>query len=54
MLKHVNTNEELNVKSDISSFVKMRYLELKIKENRENNKKVHATFDHNFNNIPYM
>ena len=44
--------KSLLAKTDKSIFVKLRYLRLKIKKNKENNKNFYVTFDHNFKNIP--
>ena len=35
----------------ISIFVNLRYLRLKLLKNKENNKNIYDTFDHNFKNI---
>ena len=45
----------LNAKSDISIFINMIYLRLKLLINKENNKKTHVCdiFHHNVKNIPY-
>ena len=44
--------EELNSKTDISIFINLRYLRLKLLKNKENNKKICHIFHHNFKNIP--
>ena len=46
--------KSLNSKTDISIFINMRYLQLKLLKNKENNKKIHVCFicHHNFKNIP--
>ena len=44
--------KSLFAKTDKSLFVKLRYLRLKIKKNKEINKNFCVTFDHNFKNIP--
>ena len=38
-------------KADISIFINLRYLRLKLLKNKENNKKI-CDFFHNFKNIP--
>ena len=43
--------KSLNSKTDISIFIHLRYLRLKMLKNKENNKKRHI-FHHNFKNIP--
>ena len=45
-------NEELNEKTNISIFINLRYLRLKLLKNKENNKKICHIFHHNFKNIP--
>ena len=44
--------KSLNTKNDISMFINLRYLRLKLLKNKENNKKVCHIFHHNFKNIP--
>ena len=44
--------KSLFAKPDKSILVKLRYLRLKIKKNRENDKNYFLTFGHNFKNIP--
>ena len=44
--------KSLFAKTDKSIFVKLRYLRLQIKKNKDNNKNFCVTFDHNFKNIP--
>ena len=44
--------KSLFAKTDKSIYVKWRYLRLKIKKNKENNKNFGDSFDHNFKNIP--
>ena len=44
--------KSLFAKTDKYIFVKLRYLPLKIKKNKENDKNFCVTFDHNFKNIP--
>ena len=44
--------KSLNSKTDISIFINLRYLRLKLLKNNENNKKICHTFHHNFKNIP--
>ena len=44
--------KSLNLKTDIFIFINLRYLRLKLVENRDNNKKICHIFHHNFNNIP--
>ena len=47
--------KSLFAKTDKSTFVKLRYLRLKLLKYKENNKKISDTFDHNFkNNLWYM
>ena len=43
--------KSLNAKTDISIFINLRYLPLKLLKNKENNKKICHTFHHNFTNI---
>ena len=43
--------KSLNAKTDISIFINLRYLQLKLLKNQKNNKKICHIF-HNFNNIP--
>ena len=55
-IRHVYWNvlhmKSLNSKTDISIFINMRYLRLKLLQNKENNKKICHIFHHNFKNIP--
>ena len=44
--------KSLNSKTDISIFINLRYLRLKLLKNKENNKKICHIFHHNFKNIP--
>ena len=44
--------KSLFAKTDKSICAKWRYLRLKVKKNKENNKKMFASFDHNFKNVP--
>ena len=44
--------KSLNAKSIISIFSNLRYLQLKLLKNTENNKKICPIFHHNFKNIP--
>ena len=44
--------KSLNSKADISRFISLRYLQLKLLKLKENNKKVCHIFHHNFKNIP--
>ena len=48
----MTTLQSLNAKTDISIFINLRYLRLKLLKNKENNKKVCHIFHHNFKNIP--
>ena len=41
-----------NSKTDISVFINLRYLLIKLLKNKENNKKICHIFHHNFKNIP--
>ena len=43
--------KSLNSKTDISNFINLRYLRLKLLKNKENNKKICHIFHHNFKNI---
>ena len=43
--------KSLNSKTDISIFINLRYLRLKLLKDKENNKKICRIF-HNFKNIP--
>ena len=43
--------KSLNSKTDISIFINLRYLRLKLLKNKENNKKICHIFHHNFKNI---
>ena len=49
--RELNLNS-LNAKTDISIFINLRYLRLKLLKNKENNKKICHSFHHNFKNIP--
>ena len=42
--------KSLNSKTDVSIFINLRYLRLKLLKNRENNKKIRHLFHHNFKN----
>ena len=42
--------KSLFAKTDKSIFAKWRYLRLKVRKNKENTKKIFASFDHNFKN----
>ena len=46
--------KSLNAKTDISIFIHLRYLRLKLLKNKENNKKIWDIFHHtcNFKNMP--
>ena len=44
--------KSLNLKNDISIFINLRYLRLKLLKNKENNKKICHIFHHNLKNIP--
>ena len=44
--------KSLNSKTDISIFINLRYLRLKLLKHKENNKKVCHISHHNFKNIP--
>ena len=44
--------KSLNAKTDISIFINVRYLRLKLRKNKENNKKICHIFHHIFKNIP--
>ena len=44
--------KSLIAKRVISILVNLRYLRLKLLKYKENNKKIHDTFYHNFKNIP--
>ena len=44
--------QSLNSKTDISIFINLRYLRLKLLKKKENNKKICHIFHHNFKNIP--
>ena len=44
--------KSLNAKTDISIFINLRYLRLKLLKNNENNKKICHIFHHNFKDIP--
>ena len=44
--------KSLNLKTDISIFINLRYWRLKLLKNCENNKKICHIFHHNFKNIP--
>ena len=44
--------KSLNAKTDISSFINLRYLRLKLLKNKENNIKICNIFHHNFKTIP--
>ena len=44
--------KSLNSKTDISIFINLRYLRLKLLKNKDNNKKICHIFHHNFKNIP--
>ena len=44
--------KSLNSKTDISIFINLSYLRLKMLNNRENNEKICHIFHHNFKNIP--
>ena len=50
--KRAQLNEEFNSNIDISIFINLRYLRLKLVKNTENNKKICHIFHHNFKNIP--
>ena len=43
--------KSLNSKTDISIFINLRYLRLKLLKNKENNKKICHIFHHNFKSI---
>ena len=45
--------KRLNSKTEISIFINLRYLRLKLLKNKENNKKICHIFHHYFKNIPY-
>ena len=47
-----NNIRSLNSKIDISIFINLRYLRLKLLKNKENDKKICHIFHHNFKNIP--
>ena len=49
--KDVNM-KSLNKKNDISIFINLRYLQLKLLKNKENIKKICQYFHHKFKNIP--
>ena len=44
--------KSLTSKTDISIFINLRYLRLKLLKNKENDKKIYHIFHHNFKNIP--
>ena len=44
--------KSLNAKTNISIFINLRYLQLKLLKNKENNKKICDIFHQNFKNIP--
>ena len=44
--------KSFNAKTDVSIFINLRYLRLKLLKNKENNKKICNIFHHNFKNIP--
>ena len=44
--------KSFNAKTDISSFINLRYLRLKLLKNKENNIKICNIFHHNFKTIP--
>ena len=44
--------KSLNAKTDISTFINLRYLRSKLLKNKEYNKKICHIFHHNFKNIP--
>ena len=44
--------KSLNAKTDISIFINLRYLRLKLMKNKEDNKKICDIFHHGFKNIP--
>ena len=47
-----NYLKSLNSKTDVSIFINLRYLRLKLLKNKENNMKICHIFHHNFKNIP--
>ena len=44
--------KSFNAETDISIFINLRYLQLKLLKNKENNKKIYNIFHHNFKNNP--